>query len=90
ACAEIDGFRTWPPVSELLAAWGLARFGALVGPAGFDFDRWRIDSAADRIRSLYRLDEDDAFAVASRLTVTSQACPGFVELVEAGRTSGPE
>lgn len=32
---------------------------------------------------------DDAFAVA-RVEVTSQACPRFVELVEAGVTSGPE
>ena len=33
---------------------------------------------------------DDAFAVASRISLTSQACPRFVELVEAGTTSGPE
>ncbi|NCT91598.1 glutamate racemase [Cellulomonas sp. APG4] len=33
---------------------------------------------------------DDAFAVASGIELTSQACPGFVELVEAGTTSGPE
>ena len=33
---------------------------------------------------------DDAFAVASGIALTSQACPAFVELVEAGRTSGPQ
>lgn len=33
---------------------------------------------------------DDAFAVAPGLTLTSQACPEFVRLVEAGITSGPE
>ncbi|NMR21083.1 glutamate racemase [Cellulomonas fimi] len=33
---------------------------------------------------------EDAFAVASRLELTTQACPRFVELVEAGITSGPE
>lgn len=32
---------------------------------------------------------DDAFAVA-RVELTTQACPRFVELVEAGVTSGPE
>lgn len=32
----------------------------------------------------------DAFAAAPRLVVTSRPCPRFVELVEAGRTSGPE
>ena len=32
---------------------------------------------------------DDAFAVASHLTLVSAACPEFVELVEAGETSGP-
>ena len=32
----------------------------------------------------------DAFAAAPELTLTSQACPLFVEYVEAGVTSGPE
>ncbi|MDR1798812.1 MAG: glutamate racemase, partial [Bifidobacteriaceae bacterium] len=32
----------------------------------------------------------DAFAAAPQLTLTSQACPRFVEFVEAGRTDGPE
>ncbi len=33
---------------------------------------------------------NDAFAAAPNLTVTSQACPRFVEFVEAGITTGPE
>jgi glutamate racemase len=33
---------------------------------------------------------DDAFAAAPQLTLTSQACPRFVDFVEAGRTDGPE
>jgi glutamate racemase len=33
---------------------------------------------------------DDAFAAAPELTVTSRACPRFVEFVEAGITTGPE
>lgn len=33
---------------------------------------------------------DDAFAAAPQLQLFSQACPRFVELVEAGITSGPE
>ena len=33
---------------------------------------------------------DDAFAAAPHLQLTSQACPRFVEFVEAGITSGPE
>lgn len=33
---------------------------------------------------------DDALAGAPDITVTSQACPRFVEFVEAGVTSGPE
>jgi glutamate racemase len=33
---------------------------------------------------------DDAFAVAPGITLTTQACPRFVEFVEAGITSGPE
>lgn len=33
---------------------------------------------------------EDAFAAASDLTLTTQACPRFVEFVEAGITSGPE
>src|SRR5690554_5690965 len=33
---------------------------------------------------------DDALAAAPDITVTSQACPQFVDLVERGITSGPE
>ena len=33
---------------------------------------------------------DDAFAAAPHVTLTTQACPRFVEFVEAGVTSGPE
>jgi glutamate racemase len=33
---------------------------------------------------------DDAFAVAPGITLVSRACPRFVELIEAGVTSGPE
>jgi len=33
---------------------------------------------------------DDAFAAATGVTVTSQACPRFVDLVEGGITTGPE
>ncbi|WP_207453352.1 glutamate racemase [Desertivibrio insolitus] len=33
---------------------------------------------------------EDAFAAASDLTLLTQACPRFVEFVEAGVTSGPE
>jgi glutamate racemase len=33
---------------------------------------------------------DDAFAAAPHVTLHTQACPRFVELVEAGVTSGPE
>ena len=33
---------------------------------------------------------DDAFAAASEITLFSQACPRFVEFVEAGVTSSPE
>lgn len=33
---------------------------------------------------------DDLFAVRPEITLTSVACPRFVELVEAGETSGPE
>ena len=33
---------------------------------------------------------EDAFAAAQHLQVTTQACPRFVEFVEAGTTAGPE
>jgi len=33
---------------------------------------------------------DDAFAAVPQVTVTTRACPRFVEFVEAGVTSGPE
>jgi glutamate racemase len=33
---------------------------------------------------------DDAFAAAPQVSLTTQACPRFVDLVESGVTSGPE
>jgi len=33
---------------------------------------------------------DDAFAAAPQITLTTRACPRFVEFVEAGETSGPD
>ncbi len=33
---------------------------------------------------------DDLFSMRQEITLASQACPRFVELVEAGQTSGPE
>ena len=33
---------------------------------------------------------DDAFAAAPQVTLTTRACPRFVDLVEQGVTSGPE
>lgn len=64
-CANTDLFTTAEaPLSELLKAWGLERHGDLVAPEGFDMDRWRIDELTRHIASTYRIDEDDAFAVA--------------------------
>jgi glutamate racemase len=45
-----------------------------------------VCTAATKASGAYR----DAFAAAPHITVTTQACPRFVEFVESGVTSGPE
>ncbi len=45
-----------------------------------------ICTAATKASQAY----DDAFAAAPQVTLTTHACPRFVEFVEAGVTSGPE
>jgi glutamate racemase len=45
-----------------------------------------ICTAATKASQAY----DDAFAAAPQVTLTTQACPRFVEFVEAGVTSGPD
>ncbi|WP_199423957.1 glutamate racemase [Actinotalea solisilvae] len=72
--------RGLPVVEVILPAARRAAAATRTGRVGVIGTRATVESRA----------YDDAFAVAARLTVTSQACPGFVELVEAGRTSGPE
>lgn len=72
--------RGLPVVEVILPAARRAAAATRTGRVGVIGTRATIDSKA----------YDDAFAVAADLRLTSQACPRFVELVEAGRTSGPE
>lgn len=72
--------RGLPVVEVILPAARRAAAATRNGKVGVIGTKATIDSRA----------YDDAFAVASDLVVTSQACPQFVELVEAGRTSGPD
>lgn len=71
--------RGLPVVEVILPAARRAAAATRTGRVGVIGTRATIESRA----------YDDAFAVAG-LEVTSQACPEFVALVEAGRTSGPE
>ncbi|MCL3860376.1 glutamate racemase [Actinotalea sp. K2] len=72
--------RGLPVVEVILPAARRAAAATRSGRVGVIGTRATVDSRA----------YDDAFAVAAGLTLTSQACPAFVELVEAGRTSGPD
>lgn len=72
--------RGLPVVEVILPAARRAAAATRTGRVGVIGTRATIESRA----------YDDAFAVAAGLSLTSQACPGFVELVEAGTTSGPE
>jgi len=72
--------RGLPVVEVILPAARRATAATRTGRVGVIGTRATIESRA----------YDDAFAVASGLTLTSQACPEFVELVESGRTSGPD
>ena len=68
-----------PVVEVILPAARRAAAATRTGKVGVIGTRATISSRA----------YDDAFAVASGLQLTSQACPEFVELVETGQTSGP-
>ncbi|HEY8720009.1 glutamate racemase [Pengzhenrongella sp.] len=72
--------RGLPVVEVILPAARRAVAASRTGRIGVIGTRATIDSRA----------YEDAFAVAPHLTLTTQACPRFVELVEAGITSGPE
>jgi len=72
--------RGLPVVEVILPAARRAAAATRTGRVGVIGTKATIESRA----------YDDAFAVAPDLTLTSQACPEFVELVEAGTTSGPE
>ena len=72
--------RGLPVVEVILPAARRAAAATRTGRVGVIGTKATIDSRA----------YDDAFAVAAGLTITSQACPQFVELVEAGHTWGPE
>lgn len=72
--------RGLPVVEVILPAARRAAAATRTGRVGVIGTKATIESRA----------YDDAFAVASRITLVSQACPQFVELVEAGSTSGPE
>jgi len=52
-----------PPLTELLADAGLVVEGEWVGPAGFDFQAWRLDKRIGVVCGLYDLDEDEGVAV---------------------------
>ena len=69
-----------PVVEVILPAARRAVLATRSGRIGVIATRATIDSRA----------YDDAFAVAPGVELTTQACPRFVEFVEAGVTSGPE
>ncbi|GGB98659.1 glutamate racemase [Cellulomonas carbonis] len=72
--------RGLPVVEVILPAARRAAAATRTGRVGVIGTRATIESRA----------YDDAFAVAPEITLTTHACPRFVELVEAGRTSGPD
>jgi len=72
--------RGLPVIEVILPAARRAVAATRSGRIGVIGTRATIDSRA----------YDDAFAAAPGVQLTSQACPRFVELVEAGVTSGPE
>lgn len=80
-CADHDDlFRTaTAPLTEAFDGAGLVYEGEQVGPAGFDFGRWRVRMRVDRVTDLYELTEDEGLAV---LTLTS-ICEKFTELLAA-------
>jgi tetratricopeptide (TPR) repeat protein len=65
ACVEDPDLLVRPqaPLHDALSAAGLAWEGDLVGPLGFDFERWRTGKRVARLASVHRLGKDGALAV---------------------------
>ncbi|MDA0252437.1 MAG: SEC-C domain-containing protein [Actinobacteria bacterium] len=86
ACAGSDDLFWEPtlPLTELLAASGLARDRDALAPAGFDFDGWRAGLRIRRLAANHGLDEDEARAV---LTVT-RLCGYCLDLVTLADQNG--
>lgn len=52
-----------PPLSEIADSQGLARRGAFLAPAGFDFELWNFEGGCELLAERYGLDEEDAVAL---------------------------
>jgi hypothetical protein len=73
-CAEDPAVFTEPlaPLSEIVDDFGLARDGDWLAPAGFDFDRWGLETGSAALAERHDLDPDDAFVVYTLLKFYGQ------------------
>ncbi|ULN30125.1 SEC-C domain-containing protein [Mycolicibacterium smegmatis] len=69
------------PLSEVIREAGLAYSDGFIAPAGFDFGRWRFETACHRSADTHGLDPDDAVALQTlimaleQLTVDADSLP---------------
>ena len=95
-CADVgEAFRVpHPPLTELFVDVGVARNGAWVASAGFDFAGYWANLRVTVIAEEYRLDRDEALAVAALSTLHEKARPTLIDAVldiqEAGRARTPQ
>jgi tetratricopeptide (TPR) repeat protein len=95
---DVGAFRQpLPPLTELLATWGLERSGDVVAPAGFDFSTWGLGHQLAELARQYEITDLQAAAViavrgvfldVSRL-VDEQAGDDPTGLEPADRDAGP-
>lgn len=83
ACADDPDLFARPsvPLTDLLEAVGLERYGDWVAPTGFDFTEWRLSGRTDHIARAYGLEEDPALAV----VFLAQTYDHAVELFDAAK-----
>ncbi|MGH3792597.1 MAG: hypothetical protein ACRDQ9_17745, partial [Pseudonocardiaceae bacterium] len=61
-----------PPLGAALDACGLAHDGEWLAPPGFDFPRWQVEQRCAMIAQLHDLDDTEALAVLSIVTLYNQ------------------
>ncbi|PRC47133.1 hypothetical protein C6A85_86535, partial [Mycobacterium sp. ITM-2017-0098] len=78
-----------PPLSEIADDHNLVRRLDLLAPADFDYDRWRFDLDCEVMSRRYDIDEDQALALRTLVSIYEQMSQ-LIALASADEDSAPD